>query len=88
MVVDPYDVILSPVVTEKTMTSMERENKIEFRVRIDATKSQVKHAVEEMFKVKVVSVNTRVTMTGEKHATIKFPEDVKADEIGMRIGIF
>ena len=88
MTFDPYQVVLTPVVTEKTMTMMERENKIEFRVRVSATKSQIRHAIETMFSVKVKHVNTRVTMTGEKHATVAFPAGVSAEEIGQRIGIF
>ncbi len=53
-----YDVILAPVVTEKTMNSMS-EKKYTFSVHPDATKSQVKEAVEKMFAgTKVASVNT------------------------------
>jgi large subunit ribosomal protein L23 len=57
--VDPrhYDVILSPVVTEKATTSSER-NQVIFRVARDATKPQIKEAVEKLFNVKVKGVNT------------------------------
>jgi ribosomal protein L23 len=40
-----------------------------------------------MFDVKVDCVNTRITKTG-KHAIVKFKPDFKAEDIGMRIGIF
>ena len=53
-----YDVILKPVVTEKSMAAM-AEKKYTFLVRPEATKAQVKEAVEKMFEgTKVASVNT------------------------------
>ncbi len=53
-----YDVILKPVVTEKSMNSM-NEKKYTFSVHPDATKQQIKEAVEKMFAgTKVASVNT------------------------------
>ena len=53
-----YDVILAPIVTEKSMNSMS-EKKYAFSVNPDATKTQIKEAVEKMFKgTKVASVNT------------------------------
>lgn len=52
-----YDVILSPVITEKA-TAVSEANQVVFKVRLDATKPQIKAAVEKLFGVKVVSVNT------------------------------
>ena len=62
MSLDPrhYDVILSPVITEKA-TALSEHNKVVFRVRGDATKPQIKEAVERLFDVKVTAVNTLVT---------------------------
>ena len=62
MSLDPrhYDVILSPLITEKA-TALSEHNKVVFRVRAGATKPQIKEAVEKLFDVKVVSVNTLVT---------------------------
>ncbi len=62
MSLDPrhYDVILSPVITEKA-TTLSEQNKVVFKVRSDATKPQIKEAVEKLFDVKVKSVNTLVT---------------------------
>jgi large subunit ribosomal protein L23 len=54
-----YDVILSPVITEKA-TAASEANQVVFKVRRDATKPEIKAAIEELFKVKVVSVNTIV----------------------------
>jgi len=52
-----YDVILSPVITEKA-TAVSEANQVVFKVRLDATKPQIKKAVEKLFGVKVVAVNT------------------------------
>ena len=62
MSLDPrhYDVIVSPVITEKA-TALSDQNKVVFKVRPDATKPQIKEAVEKLFDVKVKSVNTLVT---------------------------
>ena len=52
-----YDTIVAPVITEKS-TLLSEENKVVFKVAIDATKPQIKEAVEKLFGVKVESVNT------------------------------
>ena len=52
-----YDVILGPVVTEKSTQGAEH-NQVTFKVRTDATKPQIKEAVEGLFEVKVTKVNT------------------------------
>jgi large subunit ribosomal protein L23 len=52
-----YDVILSPVITEKATIASE-QNKVTFKVAGTATKPQIKEAVEKLFDVKVKSVNT------------------------------
>jgi large subunit ribosomal protein L23 len=52
-----YDVILSPVITEKS-TRLSEANQVVFKVTRDATKPQIKKAVETLFKVKVKAVNT------------------------------
>ena len=52
-----YDIIRRPVVTEKS-TLASQHNQVTFRVPLDATKPQIKAAVEGVFKVKVTAVNT------------------------------
>ena len=52
-----YDVILSPVITEKS-TRLSETNQVVFRVAREATKPEIKKAVEQLFKVKVKAVNT------------------------------
>lgn len=60
-----YDVILKPIVTEKSMNAMS-EKKYTFSVHTEATKAQIKEAVEKMFEgAKVAKVNT-MNLDGKK----------------------
>jgi len=52
-----YDTILAPVITEKA-TYLSDQNKVVFRVAKDATKAEIADAIQELFKVTVVKVNT------------------------------
>jgi large subunit ribosomal protein L23 len=54
-----YDIVKSPVVTEKA-TMLSEKNQVVFRVAIEATKPQIREAVEGLFGVKVTGVNTLV----------------------------
>ena len=89
-----YDIILKPLVTEKSMMAME-EKKYTFSVHPDATKSQVKEAVEKLFEgTNVANVNTmnldgktrrRGRTSGKtaktKKAIVQLTEDSKEIEI-------
>ena len=57
MIPDPRDVLLSPVISEKSYGLLD-ENKYTFVVRPDANKTQIKIAVEQVFNVRVLDVNT------------------------------
>ena len=52
------DIIIAPVITEKSAKTAENGNKIIFRVRNDANKVQIKQAIEKIWNVKVLRVNT------------------------------
>lgn len=55
-----FDVIIRPLITEKSNIQKELYNKVSFVVRRDANRLQIKKAVENIFKVKVAKVNTVV----------------------------
>ena len=57
MSLHPNEVLLAPVVSEKSYAQIEDSNTYSFRIRSDAHKTQVRQAVEELFGVKVVRVN-------------------------------
>ena len=62
-----YDVILSPIITEKA-TRLTENNQVVFRVTLDATKPAIAKAVSDLFKVKVKSVNTVIVKGKNKLA--------------------
>ena len=55
---NPYNVIVRPILTERSTTLKEKQNQYIFEVLPEATKPDIRHAVEEIFKVKVLSVRT------------------------------
>jgi len=55
---DARDIIIRPIITEKSTDLMSSQNKYTFQVDLRANKTQIKQAVEELFKVKVRKVNT------------------------------
>jgi len=57
MSLHPNEVLLAPVVSEKSYAQIELNNTYSFRIHPDAHKTQVRQAVEELFDVKVVRVN-------------------------------
>ena len=75
--VNPYDIILMPWITEKTLEARrvsdlennyrENNNRIEFIVRRESTKTQIRQAVEMLLDVKVAKVNTKITITGKEY---------------------
>ncbi|MDI6654749.1 MAG: 50S ribosomal protein L23 [Candidatus Hydrothermarchaeota archaeon] len=81
-------IIIHPDVTEKSMKLVESENKLVFVVSRDASKSEIKTAVEKLYEVKVADVNTSVTPRGVKKAYIKLTPEYKAEEVATRMGIF
>ena len=84
---DNYSIIKYPLSTEKSIRLMESENKLIFVVNNKATKKDIKKAVEEMFKVGVVSVNTFVSQEGEKRAYVKFSAKNPAIDIATQMGL-
>jgi len=81
-------IIKFPLVTEKAMNDMDFENKLQFVVTMDATKPEIRDAVESQFEVGVEKVNTQNTMNGNKKAVVRLTEDDDAQEVASRIGVF
>ena len=62
--IHPRNIIISPIITEKSSNQMERTNTYSFKVSINANKIEIKHAIEKIFSVKVLDVNT-IRMLGK-----------------------
>ena len=71
-----YDVILRPVITEQSMEAI-ADKKYVFQVAIDANKTEIKAAVEEIFGVKVAKINT-IRMMGKMKRTGAYPAGRRA----------
>lgn len=62
----PYEIIIRPIITEKSNRLMEEYNKYTFEVALDASKPEIKRAIEELFGVKVKKVNTMIVKPKKK----------------------
>jgi large subunit ribosomal protein L23 len=81
------EVIKYPLVSEDAVTLIEAENKITFIVDVDASKNDIRRAVEELYEVRVDRVNSVVTPEGRKKAYVKLTSDYKASDLAVRLGI-
>ena len=87
-----YDVILSPVITEKAPRLTEA-NQVVFRVTLDATKPMIAKAIADLFKVKVKAVNTvivkgkRKMARGKRYTRNDFKKAIVTLEEGQQIDI-
>ena len=84
---DPYKIVKFPLSTEKSIRLMEAENKLIFEVDKKASKTEIKEAVEKMFKTKVEKVNTLITPQGKKRAYVQFDSETPAIDIATQMGL-
>jgi len=82
-----HRVIRYPLISEDSVNLIEKENKIVFMVDRNANKTLVQRAVEELYGVKVESVNLCITPAGEKKAFVKLTRDTRAADLAVRLGI-
>ncbi|MCH2453855.1 MAG: 50S ribosomal protein L23 [Halobacteriales archaeon] len=82
------NVLLYPLITEKTMDSIDFENKLVFIVDLSASKPEIKQAVEDHYDVSVTKVNTQITMKGTKKATVQLSAEDDAQDVISRVGVF
>ena len=98
MVRDPYKIIQHAFISEKSMNQLYPDlkvredltinsNKLVFIVYPRANKKDIKWAVEKLFNVKVVSVNTMHSLRGKK-AIVRLAKGFSAEEVGSRVGVF
>uniref|UniRef100_A0A7J3ZKX2 Large ribosomal subunit protein uL23 n=1 Tax=Fervidicoccus fontis TaxID=683846 RepID=A0A7J3ZKX2_9CREN len=84
---EPEKVIIAPLHTEKALYYIEFRNTLVFKVDRNATKGQIKEAVQKIFGVKVEKVRTLITPRGEKKAYVKLSPEYSAEEVATRLGI-
>lgn len=84
---NPHEVILYPMMTERSVYMIENENKLVFIVNRRATKHDVSQAVRALYGVEAERVNTLITRKGEKKAFVKLGEGYDASDLAIRLGI-
>ena len=87
LLVDPWSILLHPLLTEKAIGKIEAENKLIFIVKRKSNKKQIKWAAEKAFNVKVDYVKTLIDRKGRKKAWIKLSKEYSAGDIATRLGM-
>ena len=80
-------VVKYPLLTEKAVDMIEKENKLVFVVDIRATKDQIQKDVERLYNVKVIKINTSIDMRGKKRAFVKLAKENNASELATKLNI-
>ncbi len=84
---DPYQIIKFPLSTEKNIRKIEFANTLVFVVDRQASKPDIKRAVQEMFKVTVTKVNLQNSFDGQKKAYVKLSADKSASDVSADLGL-
>lgn len=84
---DAYDIVRYPLSTEKAVREMETSNSLIFVVARNVKKAQIKKAVEDAFKVKVIKVRTTIGPDNKKKAYVKLHEDTPAIDVTTQLGL-
>jgi large subunit ribosomal protein L23 len=84
---DPFKIIRHPHMSEKSVSLIEKENKVVFVVERKMGKKEIKEAIEKMFDVKIDSINTEITFKGEKKAYVKLKPEYKALDVATKLGL-
>ena len=77
---------MKPIITEKAVMMIERENILTFEFQKEMTKKEIKKEVEEIFNVKVDKINTLVKKN-RKYAYVKLNEKNPAIDVATKLGL-
>jgi len=78
--------ILKPIITEKAVMLIEKENTITFEVERTKSKTDIKQDVEKMFNVKIEKIRTMIKV-GNKYAQIKLKKEFPAMDLATKLGV-
>ncbi|TRZ54271.1 50S ribosomal protein L23 [archaeon] len=87
MPAEVWNIISHSLLTEKSISFVESQNKLVFIVRRNSNKNGIKWAVEKAFEVKVDEVKTLIDQKGRKKAFVKLDKNFNAGEIATRLGM-
>ncbi|MHA1244861.1 MAG: 50S ribosomal protein L23 [Candidatus Heimdallarchaeota archaeon] len=82
-----YNIIISPYSSERIFELIESQNKLAFIVHKSANKNTIKRAIEKLYNVKVVKVNTMITPQGKKKAIVKLHPTNNAVDLATALGL-
>jgi large subunit ribosomal protein L23 len=82
-----YRIIISPFSSERIFELIESQNKLAFIVDRKANKATIKYAIEKLYNVKVVKVNTMITPKGKKKAIVKLHPTNNAIDLATALGL-
>ncbi|HUU79669.1 MAG: 50S ribosomal protein L23 [Candidatus Heimdallarchaeota archaeon] len=84
---DLYTIIISPFSSERIFELIESQNKIAFIVKRTANKNTIVRAIEKLYNVKVVKINTMITPQGKKKAIVKLHPTNNAVDLATALGL-
>ncbi len=82
-----YKIIISPYSSERIFEIIESQNKLAFIVNKKANKTTIKRAIEKLYNVKVVKVNTMITPSGKKKAIVRLHPTSSAVDLATALGL-
>ena len=83
----PHQVILYPLMTERSVNMIENENKLVFAVDRRATNNDIENAVKVLYEVEVERVNTLISRDNNKKAFVKLKPAYDATDLAVKLGI-
>jgi ribosomal protein L23 len=86
-IMEASEIFLHPLISEKAIGVIEKENKITFIVQKQANKDEIKKAFETLYNAKAEKVNIIKDMKGRKKAIVKVNKEYKAENIATKLGI-
>jgi len=84
---NPHEIVRYPLLSEKSMDRVDKNNELVFIVSMKSNKQDVQRAVENIYGVKVVRVNTLIDRKGHKRAFVKLTKEFQAIDIMTKMGV-
>ena len=84
---EPHEIIMFPLMTERSVNMIENENKLVFICDRRANKLQIAAAIKELYEVEAKDINTLITRKGTKKAFVKLTDEYDASDVAIRLGI-
>ena len=84
---EPHEIIMFPLMTERSVNMIENENKLVFICDRRANKLKIAAAIKELYEVEAEDINTLITRKGTKKAFVKLQDEYDASDVAIRLGI-